>query len=236
MIPIPIPLGKSFEATLTGRVPKFVCCERCGQEYVYLLETSAVGRDVSVLFLDDAGAEKRAESRAYAGLRSALETECAVVPCISCGHVQQHMLPQARRMHRNWMKKAAIVSFGLGGFLVLPAMVATLLANGPGGTEANLTASVILWSCSACLLSAAIGFPLLRSFLARGHDPNALPVELRKQWGESSAVSNDEFMRMVQRQREADTRRWRCFKCDKEVHYQDLECPHCGYRLEVGGP
>ncbi|SRR5579871_2015624 len=27
---------------------------------------------------------------------------------------------------------------------------------------------------------------------------------------------------------------WRCFKCNKEVPYEDFECPHCGYRLEVG--
>jgi DNA-directed RNA polymerase subunit RPC12/RpoP len=33
----------------------------------------------------------------------------------------------------------------------------------------------------------------------------------------------------------AETATWRCFKCNKEVPYQDFECPHCGYRLEVGG-
>lgn len=235
-IPIPIPLGKSFHVSVTGRAPKLVQCEKCGQEYVYLLEASTVGQDTSVLFTDDAGAQQRAESRALAGLRSALDTECAVVPCITCGHVQQHMVPQARKMHRKWMKTAAIYSFGLGGFLFLPAMVVTLLANGPGGTEGNWTASVVLWICATCLLACSAGLPLVRRFLVRGYDPNALPVEFRKQWGESSAVSKEEFMRMMQRQREAETRRWRCFKCDREVHYQDFECPHCGYRLEVGRP
>jgi predicted RNA-binding Zn-ribbon protein involved in translation (DUF1610 family) len=33
----------------------------------------------------------------------------------------------------------------------------------------------------------------------------------------------------------AETQTWRCFKCKKEVPYEDFECPHCGYRLNVGG-
>jgi DNA-directed RNA polymerase subunit RPC12/RpoP len=33
----------------------------------------------------------------------------------------------------------------------------------------------------------------------------------------------------------AETQKWRCFKCKKEVPYEDFECPHCGFRLEIGG-
>jgi DNA-directed RNA polymerase subunit RPC12/RpoP len=33
----------------------------------------------------------------------------------------------------------------------------------------------------------------------------------------------------------AETQPWKCFKCGKEVPYESFECPHCGYRLEVGG-
>ncbi len=33
----------------------------------------------------------------------------------------------------------------------------------------------------------------------------------------------------------AETQAWKCFKCNKEVPYESFECPHCGYRLEVGG-
>jgi DNA-directed RNA polymerase subunit RPC12/RpoP len=27
---------------------------------------------------------------------------------------------------------------------------------------------------------------------------------------------------------------WRCFKCKNQVAYEKFECPHCGYRLDVG--
>jgi hypothetical protein len=28
-------------------------------------------------------------------------------------------------------------------------------------------------------------------------------------------------------------RTWRCFRCNKEVPYEQFDCPHCGYRFEV---
>ena len=33
----------------------------------------------------------------------------------------------------------------------------------------------------------------------------------------------------------ADSPTLNCFKCGKEVPYEKFECPHCGYRLDVGG-
>jgi hypothetical protein len=27
---------------------------------------------------------------------------------------------------------------------------------------------------------------------------------------------------------------WRCFKCNGEVAYERFDCPHCGYRFDVG--
>jgi DNA-directed RNA polymerase subunit RPC12/RpoP len=33
----------------------------------------------------------------------------------------------------------------------------------------------------------------------------------------------------------AETQTWRCFKCKQPVAYDRFDCPHCGYRLEVGG-
>jgi hypothetical protein len=33
----------------------------------------------------------------------------------------------------------------------------------------------------------------------------------------------------------AQTQTWRCFKCKEPVAYNRFDCPHCGYRLEVGG-
>jgi hypothetical protein len=32
----------------------------------------------------------------------------------------------------------------------------------------------------------------------------------------------------------AGPRTWKCFKCKQEIPYDRFECPHCGYRFEVG--
>jgi DNA-directed RNA polymerase subunit RPC12/RpoP len=32
----------------------------------------------------------------------------------------------------------------------------------------------------------------------------------------------------------AVTQAWKCFRCKQEVPYERFDCPHCGYRLEVG--
>jgi DNA-directed RNA polymerase subunit RPC12/RpoP len=33
----------------------------------------------------------------------------------------------------------------------------------------------------------------------------------------------------------AEQQTWRCFKCKQDVAYERFDCPHCGYRLELGG-
>jgi hypothetical protein len=32
----------------------------------------------------------------------------------------------------------------------------------------------------------------------------------------------------------AETPNWKRFKCNKDVPYESFECPHCGFRLELG--
>src|SRR5262245_33608837 len=110
-MPIPIPYGTSHHVTVTGRAPKLVACEKCGHEYVYLLEASAAGHASNLLFLDAGGARDRAQEAAYGDLHHTLEHDCEVVPCPSCGHVQDHMRPKARRHHRRWMKTLALLAF-----------------------------------------------------------------------------------------------------------------------------
>src|SRR6266478_3364166 len=53
-----IPSVTSYSATVSGAVPKLVQCESCNAEYVYQLERTASGLEISPLSLDNAGASK----------------------------------------------------------------------------------------------------------------------------------------------------------------------------------
>jgi hypothetical protein len=132
---IPIPYAVSYQTTVRGSVPKLVRCEQCGHEYVYLLTVSSWGRATSFLFLDNEGARECSALRAEAVLRSELRHGCAVVPCPSCGRIQEHMVPQAPRLYRRWMKKAALAAFFVGGVLFVPTMVVTTTGNFRGSSR-----------------------------------------------------------------------------------------------------
>jgi hypothetical protein len=104
---VPIPYAKSYRSTVTGRAPKFVVCDQCGLEYVYILEAEGTGEGTSLLFLDNEGAKARSNAEAEAQMRATLEQACAVVPCPRCFRVQQHMIPKARAEYHPWLKKLA---------------------------------------------------------------------------------------------------------------------------------
>jgi hypothetical protein len=180
--------------TLTGRVPKFVACEQCAFEYVYLLEKTAVGEDVTnVLFL--AGADKRASADAEARLRQALEASCEVVPCPACGHVQEHMVQRARKLRHRWMVPAAVFILVAAGFMLGSSAITMLVAV---LTDRLFGMPSLLGGAGA--VAAMIGIALLRlkRLWANRHNPNDEPVATRKQQGNELAVSRQEFLQMTE--------------------------------------
>lgn len=68
-----IPYGRKYTATATGAILKHVVCEKCSEQYSYVLERTTVGSDVSPLFLDNLGAEQRATTEAEQKLQRSLE-------------------------------------------------------------------------------------------------------------------------------------------------------------------
>lgn len=70
---MPIPYALERTASATGRRPKFVACEKCGTEYVYLMERKGSGSGTSFLFLDNAGAKERAQQIARVSVYKQLE-------------------------------------------------------------------------------------------------------------------------------------------------------------------
>src|SRR5207248_7427585 len=93
MIPVPV-FWMQYTATAQGRRLKFVPCENCSTEYVYVLERQAVGTGTSVYMLNSEGAASHAVAAAGDTLDSILENDFDPVPCPCCGHYQRHMFPK----------------------------------------------------------------------------------------------------------------------------------------------
>lgn len=89
---IPIPIGRRYTVQATGSVTKSVCCERCHCQYHYTAQRIGVGHGMSVLWLDNNGASKRAHSKATADLERKLVRVTEAVPCPTCYWYQRNML------------------------------------------------------------------------------------------------------------------------------------------------
>jgi hypothetical protein len=180
---IPIPTGIDYTSMIHGTMHKFVPCEQCGVEYVYLLERIASGSSSSFLFLDNSGAEERASAKADAALRRKLERGVDAVPCPKCGWYQDHMIPAARRAHRLWMLiLGACLTIG-----VLPLGLIGALLNSnenAGPTIPWFTFQVGL----AAIAILGIGLMIVKLIAGWCFDPNSQPVEARIQIGQSRVL------------------------------------------------
>src|SRR5262249_9588669 len=92
-----------YTAQRIGTVSKFVCCEKCGAEFAYLMTRAGTGSGTSLYFLDESGAAERAARRAESNLQDALANEVEPVECPACGCFQAAMVREARRRYRSWM-------------------------------------------------------------------------------------------------------------------------------------
>lgn len=97
-----IPTGRKYTATVGGAVWKEVLCQHCGTEFVYLLERQASGEGSSPFWLDNKGAEHRAEERATRKLAERLAADSDPVACPECGRYQAEMVALLKREKWRW--------------------------------------------------------------------------------------------------------------------------------------
>ncbi len=189
---VPIPVAVAYRTTISGRVAKNVRCEKCSYEYCYVLQSTAAGMGISPLLLDNEGAQSRAAENAAVALHQNLSEGCEVVPCPTCGTVQQHMFTRARQRHLRWMWKTGLIALAVAGILTVPAVIYTLLdLEGPG-----ITALTVIALCVVTLAwSAGVALLVLRVRLCNRYDPNSTPVEDRKRQGQQSAFSKEEILK-----------------------------------------
>jgi hypothetical protein len=178
-IPIPIPIGATYMATVQGTVWKLVCCERCQQPYAYLLELEASAAVYDVLFVDGAGSAAMAQEQAEQKLKEKGRNMVVPIPCPNCGFYQNEM---ARRLKDD----ASINSFQIAGVIIMVLSFLPLLFR-----------IAYLWVLTVAL--AVIGLSLLvwGYVVTARFDPNAGDPAARKAFGRSRAVWGEQLAQLL---------------------------------------
>jgi hypothetical protein len=190
---IPIPYALDYTAKLSGSVPKLVRCEQCSLEYVYLMKRSASGEGTSMLFLDNEGAQARAQSAAERALTTKLDHELDPIPCLACGWYQADMVAEIRKGRLWWMVLVAVGLGILGVILFLMACLVSLIGEEP-------VAALVMWIGVGLCALGAISLPLARRRLARQYDPNMEDLEQRKQFSATRAITKEAFLKWIEEQ------------------------------------
>jgi RNase P subunit RPR2 len=172
---IPIPHGKKFTATMTGREIREVKCEKCGAEYVYIVQVRAKGSGFSPLFLDDDRAWARAGKEAKQRVKQQLRGLHLPIPCPNCGWYQKHMveLLRKRRLYRwMWVVSLPLIWLAFKWCLTSP--------DSPNGLGAGLWLSV---SAALAVAAAVFHFTWLDNMNPKGaiaRDPTSGGVAMLK--------------------------------------------------------
>lgn len=195
-----IPYGMKYTSTMTGQAPKFVTCEKCAYQYVYLIQAVESASSTDVLFLQKDKTIEESRAMAQRLVEQTLDHAVEVVPCSKCGHIQSHMFPRARFLHLAWMRKAAVIC-GIGGLiLMLPALLWAFAIDPLDGRHFSKF-TLVLWSLVLLMFTLAGSFFLARTKGMSRFDPNAAPVETRKQSGADQSVSLEEFSQIEESRR-----------------------------------
>ncbi|MEZ5944522.1 MAG: hypothetical protein R3C18_24300 [Planctomycetaceae bacterium] len=179
MIPLFL-LGEVHTEYRQSAVEIDVECEACGHRYWYEAERSAESQGFSPLYLDGAGARRRAREDVERKLKRAFQNAVEVVPCPECGHYQAEMLPFVRKTYYWFFVPVAVVCFLAAGVVFVAGVVSD---------EHALSGEIPAWSTVPAATLPLLGLLLLgtRWGLTLASDPNAEPREARIELGKKRA-------------------------------------------------
>jgi hypothetical protein len=174
-----------YSANVSGATYKFVECEECKQKYVYRMVRTGAGQGNSLYFLDNAGAQRRAQGQAKAELEHKLKKECDAVPCPKCGLYQEDMVEKMRKEYRMWL-------YYTGVFVIFSAFLAAALGIALFGNELKV-AGVSMFIVAVLGVVGGAGAIAWRIDQASGFDPNAAPAKERLKIAEQKAQKVKNF-------------------------------------------
>ncbi|HET6572745.1 MAG TPA: hypothetical protein VFG68_04015 [Fimbriiglobus sp.] len=192
-----------YTATLHGQVLKFVPCENCSTEYVYVLEREGSGVGTSVYMLNDEGAQDHATSAADDTLRSYLENDFDPVPGPTCGHYQRYMFPKLQETRSPWGPAATLVVLAFGCLAAVGGLYWSIAYLQQPNDHA-LERMVAAWSLVVVLGLVGVGLSAIKRSQVRRFDPNSEDRQARIEKGRSRAVTRAEFEKTQQRERGAE--------------------------------
>jgi hypothetical protein len=191
MIPILV-FWTEYTATEHGHRLKFVPCENCSTEYVYLLEREAVGARTSMYTPSDEGAARHARAAAHDTLASVLENDFDPVPCPSCGHYQRYMFPKLLGNTGLGVRVLLVVVSAVGVLAAISALhrSVTYLER---PNDQRFAQMVTAWSVLGLLCLVGVGLAILNKVKIRRFNPNAGDPQARIALGQSRAITRAQF-------------------------------------------
>lgn len=162
-------VSKQFTAAATGSVFRTVHCERCSQPYAYELARVGIGRGAAPYYINQSGAQKRADRAAKKDLAKRLSRDEEAVPCPACGWIQDSMVRSIRSQKYRGLVR--LVSIGL------PAILAILFFAGLFtylDRYAKPGQLIPILQLAVGAVTVAVAILAFRSFLLSRIDPNHL--------------------------------------------------------------
>jgi hypothetical protein len=193
-----IPVGMHYTSRVSGAAAKPGSCEECGLEYIYLLEREAEGHGSSVLFLDNAGGQRRAAEAAEKALAKRLDRECEVVPCPKCGHIQRDMVRLAKRQHLRLVKRIGWIWTGLAAVFGILNAASSIGMEGP---------YFLPWPAFAAIAAVGPAMLAIRLLLAQAYDPNTIGLDDRMAAAKRLALTREEFEKRMKEAEERQPKR-----------------------------
>ncbi len=196
MFPIPI-IWSTHSAIIRGSIVKFVRCENCSTEYLYLMEREGTGMGTSLYLLNEQGAANRAGEAAKEMLKAILEKDFDAVPCPVCGHYQRYMFSKLERHEVQqpkglWGQALLLAGIAAGSLAGVVALRSTL-AYALGPNKHDLWNSLAAWS--VVLLGCLLGFgpSVVRRYRSGRCNPNSGDPQVRIAMGQTRAVTREEY-------------------------------------------
>lgn len=159
-----------FHATSAGAAWQTVHCERCNNPYHYALVRRGEATVRAAFGVGQSSAETRAEKTSQYRLMQALEKGVEIVPCPSCGWVQDDMVREARRRTARWLLFLAALCFGAGVCLAIYPLGESLSVADPEVTPAEKNRATVGFLIG---LGAAIALLIVRRTIQSTINPNA---------------------------------------------------------------
>jgi hypothetical protein len=157
-------VGKNFTAAFSGAVARDVTCEKCGCAYHYQLVRRGQGTGSAPYYINQGGAQRRAEKGAKKSLEKQLKRDIDPVPCPDCGWFQSPMVRELRKRSLRWLNWAAL-ALGIIGAITL--LIFASDATGEFNRALSAEDRIVVILMAGVLVAATAGPVLLRHFILR---------------------------------------------------------------------